>query len=298
MFARFVCAIAFARGPPKFGVVVKVWLNTFGLWERHTEYSDESPWPPFPAHSHMDYQFLLSDDAPSAIRLKSGLMHAPAGALSVVHPLEVHAAVDSPVTEGRTVTWRMLNLRPAALHEAAASLNLDVQSPVSFLSNVLAGEKIARLFREWHVAAENGETTPHLNSLGNTFFEELILRHRRAETPPEAHWGRLRPALQHLAENLEKNITLQELTRLTRLNRHQLHRAFVDVTGMSPHRYLVRLRVDAARRLLAAGCPLTEVAHTVGFSDQSHFTRHFKLGMKNTPGRYSFSARKKGARKK
>ena len=56
--------------------------------------------------------------------------------------------------------------------------------------------------------------------------------------------------------------------------------------GLPPHQYLIQLRVDAARRLLAAKVPASEVAADVGFADQSHFVRRFKAILDVTPGRY------------
>jgi AraC-like DNA-binding protein len=64
---------------------------------------------------------------------------------------------------------------------------------------------------------------------------------------------------------------------------HRLGPASEGRFGLPPHQYLLQLRVDAARRLLAAKVPASEVAADVGFADQSHFVRRF-LGV--TPGRY------------
>ena len=55
---------------------------------------------------------------------------------------------------------------------------------------------------------------------------------------------------------------------------------------MPPHAYLTQVRANRARELLVRGEPLSAVAYTCGFSDQSHLTRIFKKIFGITPGAY------------
>jgi AraC family transcriptional regulator len=53
-------------------------------------------------------------------------------------------------------------------------------------------------------------------------------------------------------------------------------RSFHKAVGVSPHTYVLQCRVMRAQELLATTqLPLTEIALTIGFSDQSHFSRRF-----------------------
>lgn len=65
-----------------------------------------------------------------------------------------------------------------------------------------------------------------------------------------------------------------------------LIRLFRAAKGASPHGYLVQLRLEHARRLLAAGCSIVDAALASGFSDQSHLTRQFRARFGVTPGLY------------
>ena len=56
---------------------------------------------------------------------------------------------------------------------------------------------------------------------------------------------------------------------------------------MTAHGFVTQLRVVEARRLLAEGNPAAEVAHVVGFADQSHLVRHFRAALGVTPGQYA-----------
>ena len=55
---------------------------------------------------------------------------------------------------------------------------------------------------------------------------------------------------------------------------------------MSPHAYLVRLRLEHAGELIRRGRPLVDAALETGFSDQSHLTRLFKTHYGVTPGEF------------
>jgi AraC-like DNA-binding protein len=78
-----------------------------------------------------------------------------------------------------------------------------------------------------------------------------------------------------------------DLERVSGLDRFSLARAFRAAFGTAPHRYLVARRVAAARRLIADGTALAEIAAACGFADQSHLNRHFKAHIGVTPGRYA-----------
>ncbi len=65
-----------------------------------------------------------------------------------------------------------------------------------------------------------------------------------------------------------------------------LVRTFHQHVGIPPHEYMVQLRLERARSMLATGAPAAEAAHHAGFADQSHLHRHFKRVIGVTPGKY------------
>ncbi len=87
------------------------------------------------------------------------------------------------------------------------------------------------------------------------------------------------------------NVSLDDLAFLAGTNRFSLIRMFRRTYGLTPHAFQIRLRVEHACRLLRAGIPVHEVAPIVGFSDQSHLTRHFARVVGLTPARYARTAR-------
>ncbi|WP_320426976.1 AraC family transcriptional regulator [Roseateles agri] len=85
---------------------------------------------------------------------------------------------------------------------------------------------------------------------------------------------------------------LRLLARLVGLSEGHFARAFKQSVGVPPHRYLLKLRVEAAADLIrSSDRSLTDVSLEVGFSDQSHFTRTFSREMGETPSAYRFRHR-------
>jgi AraC family transcriptional regulator len=64
-------------------------------------------------------------------------------------------------------------------------------------------------------------------------------------------------------------------------------RSFKQSTGLPPHQYILRERIERAKSLLSSpGLPLTEVALRSGFVDQSHLTKAFRRLTNLSPGAY------------
>lgn len=76
----------------------------------------------------------------------------------------------------------------------------------------------------------------------------------------------------------------KDLASAAGLSVSQFARRFKARTGSPPHRYLVRLRVDQAARLLRAGTmPIAQVAAACGFSHREHLTRVLRSHLGTTP---------------
>jgi AraC family transcriptional regulator len=104
----------------------------------------------------------------------------------------------------------------------------------------------------------------------------------RTSTQPRA----VTQAVDFIHDNYAGGLSLSDIAAAAHLSPFHLSRIFKKATGVSPHQYLLQVRVNSARSLLAAGAggrSLAEVAAAVGFADQSHLTRHFKRMLGVTP---------------
>ncbi|MEU1301505.1 AraC family transcriptional regulator [Streptomyces shenzhenensis] len=86
---------------------------------------------------------------------------------------------------------------------------------------------------------------------------------------------------------LAERISLDDLAREVALSRFHFLRLFSATTGQTPHQFLTGLRIDAARRLLAAGDEsVGRIGHLCGFSTASHFVATFRRLVGHTPTAY------------
>ncbi|HDR8998514.1 AraC family transcriptional regulator [Burkholderia vietnamiensis] len=90
-----------------------------------------------------------------------------------------------------------------------------------------------------------------------------------------------------LRARLAEPLRIADLAAHCGYGMRRFHQLFVDAFGETPHRYLQRLRLDAAVVLLADGRhPLVDIAGMVGFADQSTFTHAFTKRFGVAPGRW------------
>jgi transcriptional regulator GlxA family with amidase domain len=102
---------------------------------------------------------------------------------------------------------------------------------------------------------------------------------------------KIRAALDFLEERFAEPLSLAHLARLSKLSPCRFSTVFRREVGMSPQRYLCRLRVRAAQHLLRQGETPAVAAIEAGFFDQSHLNRHFKRICGATPARFAAAAR-------
>jgi AraC family transcriptional regulator len=105
---------------------------------------------------------------------------------------------------------------------------------------------------------------------------------------------KLRTLIEYIMENLGGSMTLEQMAAVVRLSPYHFVHQFKAATGLPPHQYVIVRRVERAQHLLRADgeLGLLEVARRVGFSDESHFSFHFKRIAGVTPGQFLISARK------
>jgi AraC-like DNA-binding protein len=117
----------------------------------------------------------------------------------------------------------------------------------------------------------------------------LLGRHARERpgiAPPAADAHRVTTMKSRLADDLLEPVTLAELAQTVGLSTFHAARLFTRETGLAPHAWRNQLRIVRALPALRAGASVTDVAAASGFTDQSHFTRHFKRTFGVPPGRW------------
>lgn len=103
---------------------------------------------------------------------------------------------------------------------------------------------------------------------------------------------RLKRVMAYIDENIGEAISLADLAQTAGLSRMYFAARFRTATGLRPHEYILRRRIERAKDMLAkTNESLVEIALNVGFQTQAHFTTVFKRFAGVTPGRWRQSGR-------
>src|SRR5258706_11400777 len=209
--------------------------------------------------------------------------------------VSVHPS-DSPVrwSWNTRLSFTVMSLEPGYLSKVAEeSFGLD---PAHVRLKTVEGQRdpvitsiAGALMRE--VMSGDAGSRLYAESLANLVAVHLLRNYTDHPELIEAEKVSVAPrsviqAMKYIHDNYPNDVRLADIAGAAHLSPYHLTRVFKKATGVSPHRYLVQVRVNSARSLLTAGAgdrSLAEIASAVGFADQSHLTRHFKRMLGMTP---------------
>lgn len=99
-----------------------------------------------------------------------------------------------------------------------------------------------------------------------------------------AKWQERR-AKELMTAQMDRKLSIAEVAEACRLSASHFTRAFQQSTGLSPHQWLTQRRIERAQAMIRdVDVPLSEIAVSCGFADQSHFTRVFTGVVGQSPG--------------
>lgn len=111
--------------------------------------------------------------------------------------------------------------------------------------------------------------------------------------PPPSALARVTRVVRFIEHEPHAPHNIEALARLGGLSPYHFLRSFQEVTGVTPHQYMLRLRLRRAAIRLKAECTeLLTIALDCGFADASHFSRAFRTEFGVTPSAYRGSRRK------
>jgi AraC-like DNA-binding protein len=236
---------------------------------------------------HETYTFcsVISAQAPAPWVYRRRQHALGRGMVSLMEPGEVH--YNTAITPRGT--FRVLFVQPSTVETAAAELGIASRHPhlrIAQLSDATLFQAANRL----HTSQETEATPLERQSRFAVLLRGILHKCAEAPVPGEGTTPdriAVRRAREFIHEHAADRITLDDLVAVSGGgSRFRLLRSFAAEVGLPPHAYQIRVRVTHARQLLAARRSPIEVATELGFADQSHFARHFRLICGVTPGEY------------
>ncbi|MEM5446143.1 AraC family ligand binding domain-containing protein [Paraburkholderia guartelaensis] len=236
-------------------------------------------------HDHDDMLIGYTEQGVQRFQCHRSLHTSVPGRAILIEPGALH---DGHAPEPGGFTYAMLYLPQPWVERAARRLNIAGLGGVAaaFGQTLVDDPRLTESIRRAFLALYGEEGRLARDEALDCLLERLgghLLDTTAAARPASPALARVRDLLH---EHMSANIGLDELVDSSGIDRFRLTRLFQREFGTSPHAYLVRLRLRAARRLLAAGHTPARVAAEVGFADQSHLGRWFRRAYRMTPAAY------------
>jgi len=261
-------------------------LNRTRYWEDphfeglscfHADFTDHDYAP----HAHDGFVIAVTETGGAEFTSRGKTGEAQPSALLVFNPGEPHWG-----RMGRSRHWRYrsLNIGPDAVRGLKAMLGLA--APPHFAVNLFTDADLVRGFLDVHQALDSGVDAMRTRELLLASFGALARRHgigRPDRLEPPRERARLDRVFQMMHDRPEAPLSLETLSEAADLSSFQLIALFKRATGLTPHAYLVQLRLRRAMDALKSGMAIAEAATTAGFYDQSALTKHLKQCYGVTP---------------
>ena len=90
----------------------------------------------------------------------------------------------------------------------------------------------------------------------------------------------------YVEDHLAEDLTLDRIAREFFVSKFYISHLFKDTSGLSPHQYIVKKRLDAARSAIRSGTDITKACRELGFKDYSTFYRAFQKEYGMSPKQY------------
>jgi AraC family transcriptional regulator len=173
-----------------------------------------------------------------------------------------------------------------ALEETADHNDVELQQ-----SFEMRDRHIASLILALRADSEDGSPAGHLygESLVTALAVYLqkrnaVFRPRTAQFRGGMPTARLKRVLEFIEANLGEDISLSALAEVASMGPHYFSDLFKQSTGLSPHQYVLRRKMERAKEHLQnLKISVVEVSAILGFADQSYFTKVFRRAVGATP---------------
>jgi len=241
----------------------------------------------FAPHMHDFYAISLNYGGQGTFDCRGQTHDASPHTCNLIAPGEIH--------NGRAVSdygwaYRNLYIEPALM--ASLFVSLDRKGPFvdrfesPLVSDQILASCLARIFESLTESNSLMRNESLLLKVAARLVSDHFIPHQ-----PARKIGRENAAIGRVREWLDaysaQNVSIHVLAQMANLSPYYLVRTFHKQVGVAPHQYQTILRAHHARKLLASGRPIAQVASEVGFCDQSHLNRCFKQSFGVTPGKYA-----------
>ncbi|TPQ27398.1 AraC family transcriptional regulator [Bradyrhizobium guangdongense] len=256
-----------------------------GLSLLHADFSRHDYAP----HTHDAFVIAVTESGSAEIANSGVTGKVDASTIFVSNPEERQSA-----RMGDSVRWRYraFYLTQRAIDDLAR--RFGVHDVPYFMESMISDADLIARFARLHRALARDDDELLADELAIEAFGKLFGRYGRgggrAERAPRDH-AVMKRLLALMRERHAEHVSLDDLARTAGLTSFQVIGLFKRAVGVTPHAYLLHIRMNAACRHLKRGHSLAESALAAGFCDQAAMNKHFKRSYGITPLQFARAAR-------
>ena len=205
----------------------------------------------------------------------------PAGTLHVTGPSRILAAEFSAPCD-----FIHFHVSSDYLRKRQDAVGVALTRPTD-LNDLIVRDPLAELLARTLVESNSITDGLYAESVGQTLVMHIARMELSQPTASALPKWRLKRVLEYVNAHLDEALRLADLAAVAGLSRMHFAGQFRAATGYRPHDYLLYQRIESAKSVLSGtDMPLAEVALSVGFQSQAHFSTVFKRLTGQSPGRW------------
>lgn len=240
----------------------------------------------FSRHYHDTYSFGLVYEGVNQFGYRHRTFEAQAGTIGICDPGEVHDGGKAGIG------WAYRSAFPSAgtMRDLAAELGMDGLPGFNtgHITDPLSIRRLDRFLRLLF-SKDSGACATEVEEAAIDAFATIIERNADSVRPqhgPTVCSKIAQKALAVMHDRWSEPMSLSEIAQATGASRFSTIRSVARATGLTPHNYVVQLRVDRAKALIRSGASIAAAAVDAGFVDQSHLSRALARRWGVTPGAF------------
>lgn len=238
----------------------------------------------FPNHFHEYYVIGFIEAGRRHLSCKNQEYAIEPGDLLLFNPCDSHTCEQ---IDDNALDYRCINIQSDIMRKAVFEITGRDYLPY-FTTQVVFHSDLVKLLRELHLLIMEDERDFIKDEIFLFFLKQLIEEFTEQEmSPPKSvQSAETKIICDFIEKNYRKNISLDDLSRISGMSKYHLLRSFTKQQGITPYSYLETIRIDRAKKLLEQGVQPIDAALQTGFADQSHFSNFFKKFIGLTPNQY------------
>ncbi|SDQ74371.1 transcriptional regulator, AraC family [Paraburkholderia fungorum] len=246
------------------------------------EYHDHE----FAPHWHDAYTIPVITAGAEGYRYRGSDYVAEVGGVPIINPGELHTGSKAVDAGWR---YRVIYAPVDFIQQLANELGDRPQALPWFAPGVIRDDDLAKRLAHAHRLLEMGDDLLAAETAMLDALSTLLVRYAQTQPKPSpvaTDDARVALMQERLTGDLLEPVTLAEMALAAGLSPFHAARLFTQTTGLPPHAWRNQVRLQRSLAPLRAGVSVTDVAAASGFTDQSHFTRHFRRMFGVPPGRW------------